>query len=428
MSPTLSHTIEQLHRAHYRELIAPLIRTLGSFELAEDVVQDAFAKALESWRASGVPPQPLAWLKRVAKNRAIDQLRRQTSWISEKAKALAEITMAPVLPNAEAPFIKDPPHDSELESDELRLIFTCCHPSLAPQAQIALTLKTICGLNTEQVARMFLIKPTTLQQRIVRAKRKIDRAKIPYVIPCQDVLPERLATVLRTIYLVFNEGYRTSEGEALICNERCEEGIRLGRLLCRLMPQASESKALLALMLLHHSRRNSRTDEFGELVTLDEQDRSLWDQNLIAEALPLVELALGGKPVSTYAIEAAIAALHARAQRASETDWSQIAALYELLRRRSANNPVIALNHAVAIAMAGHIDLGLSQLNRLESEGLLRNYHLLHAARADLLRRLVRLDEAKAAYLQARELATNPVERRFIERRLGELVSLSKKV
>ena len=409
-----AETIADLHRNHYRELIAPLIRVIGSFERAEDIVQDAFAKALEKWSEDCVPTEPLAWLKRVARNRAIDLIRRQTSWRNKQAALIAEADTAAVETNAQW-WGED---DDQMRDDSLRLIFVCCHPSLAPEARIALTLKTVCGLTTNQVARTFLIKPTTLQQRLVRAKRKIDDAKIPFVIPDRAALPQRTASVLKTIYLVFNEGYETSDGDELISGERCEEGIRLGRLLSQLLPDHAAPKALLALMLLHHSRRDARTDARGDLVTLDEQDRSSWDHQLIAEALPLVESSLRQRPISNYAIEAAIAALHARATDADETDWAQIAGLYAVLHERTPANPVIALNRAVAIAMAGNVTDGLARIRALDEGGELASYHLIHAARADLQRRAGQLDAAEASYRQARDLATNAVEKRFIDRRL----------
>jgi RNA polymerase sigma-70 factor (ECF subfamily) len=353
----------------------------------------------------------------VAKNRAIDQHRRRARWL-ENEKVLASETDESV----EMSF-----DEHEVRDDALRLIFTCCHPSLGPEAQIALTLRTVSGLSSEQVAQSFLLKPTALQQRIVRAKRKIDHAGIPYVIPDRESLPERLSAVLRTIYLVFNEGYKTTDGETLMRRELCDEGIRLARLVSELMPERAEPKALLALMLLHHSRRRARTDARGDLVTLGEQDRTLWDRALVDEALPLVEEGLRGRPVSAYAIEAAIAALHARAETADATDWAQIAALYAVLEGHSGDSPVVALNAAVAVGMAGDLDAGLRRLDTLDRTGVLADYHLLHAARGDFLERLGRAPEARACFERALELTANPVERRFMERRLSILSADEKK-
>ncbi|MEM9071514.1 MAG: sigma-70 family RNA polymerase sigma factor [Myxococcota bacterium] len=406
--------VTDLHRRHYRELLAPLIRILRSFEDAEDIVQDVFAEALRVWSERGVPDEPVAWLRRVTKNRAIDRYRRRRRWETKEQilRASAEDHVEMAL------------GEETLEDDALRLIFTCCHPAVAPEARIALTLRTVCGLTTDEVARSFLIKSTTLQQRIVRAKRKIDVAKIPYIIPEGDALGERMPSVLRTIYLVFNEGYGATGGDELVRRELCEEGIRLGRLLVQLMPARREPKGLLALMLLHHSRRLARTDEHGDLVTLEAQDRSRWDHSLIDEALPLVRESLSSgrfapTPVSTYAIEAAIAALHAQAKTAEATDWPQIAALYAVLVQRSPGNAVVQLNAAVAVAMAGNFEEGLRRLDVLAAEGTLGRYHLLHAARADLLRRMGRAEESREAFEEALRLATNEVEIRFLQRRLA---------
>ena len=414
MAPPLSDTLAALHRRHYREILAPLIRRLGSFALAEDVVQEAFVQALNSWDADNLPDQPVAWLRRVALYRAIDQLRRRRRGAAKEEAYAAE------QPSQVEPELQD---DEAVGDDTLRLIFTCCHPSLAPEAQIALTLKTVCGLTAEQVARAFLVKTTTLQQRLVRARRKIDRARIPYIVPDRAELPRRLPPVLKTIYLVFNEGYEASDGETLLRRELCDEGIRLGRLLCQLMPEQAEVQALLALMLLHHARSGARTDDNGDLVPLEEQDRSLWDRRLIAEALPLVEASLAGRPVPGYAVEAAIAAVHAEAPSAGDTDWAQIAALYGLLEGGAPDNPVIALNAAVAVAMAGDLAEGLRRVEALDAEGRLAGYHLLPAARADLLRRLGRDTEAREAYAQALNMTGNPVEQRFIARRLAGLAA-----
>jgi RNA polymerase sigma-70 factor, ECF subfamily len=405
---SIQQLLAGLYPVHFRELLAPLIRVSGSFERAEDAVHEAFAQALATWSEQGLPDEPLAWLRQVAKNRVLDGLRRQRTWQAKERQLATQIE------------VDTQGYDDEacLKDDVLRLIFTCCHPSLATEAQIALTLRTVCGLTSEQVARSLLLKPTTLQQRIVRAKQKIDLAKIPYVIPDAEHLPERLSAALRTMYLVFNEGYGATEGDSLTRADLCEEAIRLVRLTNGLMPEQFEPQALLALMLLHHSRRAARTDADGQLIRLEDQDRTRWDTELIAEALPLVDTVLVARPLSTYAIEAAIAALHARASRAEETDWLQIAALYTVLEQRSGGSPVVALNAAVAVAMAGDLAEGLRRLQALEQERKLPGYHLLPAAKADLLSRMGRLEEAKAAYAQAISLATNDVERRFLERRL----------
>ncbi|MFK7989621.1 MAG: RNA polymerase sigma factor [Sandaracinaceae bacterium] len=411
MRPPLPDAVATLHRKHYRALVAPLIRMLGGFEAAEDVVQDTFAQALETWSREGIPEQPLAWLRRVAKNRAVDRYRRRARWQDKEAALQAETETTFEL---ELEALID---EAALRDDSLRLVFTCCHPSLSPDAQIGLTLRTVCGLTSEQVARAFLLATPTLQQRLVRARKKIDAAKIPYVVPNAEQLPMRLAAVLRTLYLVFNEGYGATDGESLVRRELCDEGIRLGRLVVDLMPGEPSPKGLLALMLLHHARRDARTDDAGDLVTLEDQDRSLWDRAAIDEALPLVEAALLGRPASSYAIEAAIAALHARAETPEQTDWRQITALYAILA--ADGNPVVQLNHAVAVAMAGNVAAGLAQLDALREA--LPRYHLLPAARADLLRREGRDHEAAKAYREALALVTQPVERRYLSRRLDAL-------
>ncbi len=417
MGDSIKETLAQVYRSQYSALVAPLIRIMGSFERAEDVVQDAFAEALTSWEAKGLPREPVAWLRRAAKNKAIDLYRRNSSW-SDKAKELAA---------GELEAFEMPWNDCEVRDDELRLLFTCCHPSLAPAAQIALTLRTVCGFTTEEAARSLLMQPTTLQQRVVRAKRKIDIANIPYVVPSLDELPNRLATVLKTVYLVFSEGYSATTGDSLIRQELCEESIRLTRHLRKLLPGESGPEALLALMLLHHSRRPARTDDAGDLITLEEQNRELWDRELIDEALPMVERCLVVKPLSSYAVEAAISALHARAKRAADTDWAQIAALYKVLLSRSGGNPVVALNAAVSVAMSGNLEEGLQHLDDLQRAGALPKYHLLPAARADILRRLGRVSESREAYKTALSLLSNLAERRFIERRLAELHPSAKK-
>ncbi|MCB9524085.1 MAG: sigma-70 family RNA polymerase sigma factor [Myxococcales bacterium] len=412
----LNRAIDGLHRAHHRALVAPLIRILGGFEAAEDVVQDTFAKALEVWGREGLPEVPLAWLRRTARNGAIDRYRRQGRWRQKAAQIAAE---APAQVMARA--LDDAFEDAHLADDALRLIFTCCHPALAPEAQIGLTLRTVCGLTSEQVARAFLVQRTTLQQRLVRAQRKIDQAGIRYEVPGPEQLEPRLAAVLHTVYLVFTEGYAATDGDTLLRVDLCDEAIRLARLVSGLLPERAEVQGLLALMLLHHARRAARVDDAGELVLLADQDRGRWDRALIAEALPLVEAGLRGRPTATYAIEAAIAALHARAPSAADTDWMQIAALYAVLERQTGGNPVVRLNAAVAVAMAGGLDAGLARLEALAGEPALATSHRLPAARAELLRRAGRLTDARAAFREALARVNNPVEARHLARRLAAL-------
>jgi RNA polymerase sigma-70 factor, ECF subfamily len=391
----------ELHRREYGRILASLIRVARDFDLAEDALQEAFEAALARWPAQGLPPNPVAWLIATARHKAIDQLRR---------RALAERTrddIAALVAQRE---------DTPVPRDALRLIFTCCHPALAPEAQVALTLRTICGLATEEIARAFLVPAPTLAQRLVRAKAKIKGARIPYDVPGDDELAERLDSVLAVVYLVFNEGYTASFGAELVRTELCAEAIRLGRLLVELLPAEREPKGLLALMLLHDARRATRTDDEGAIILLEAQDRSRWDRTKIAEGSALVEQALRGRPPGKYAVQAAIAALHAQAPAARETDWRQIAALYGVLVNLHPS-PVVELNRAVAIAMADGIEHGLALLDTIHLPG----YHLLPAARADLLRRLGRHADAAAAYRQALALVTNAAERRFLERRLAEV-------
>lgn len=407
---TTQALITELHRAHYRDVVAPLVRVVGSFEAAEEIAQETFVTALYRWGQDGVPDVPLAWLRRVARNRAIDHLRRKTRW-QDRARQLAY--------DAEV-HVDEALEPDEVSDDVLRLVFTCCHPALSPEARVALTLHTVCGLTSDEVARAFVIKRTTLQQRLVRAKRKIDAARIPYSVPSASELPERLSGVLQTIYSVFTEGYASTNHVDLVRNELCDEAIRLVRLILELLPESAEARALLALMLLHHARTPARLHE-GGLVRLQDQDRTLWDQERIAEALPLVPEVLRARPVPRYAIEAAIAALHARAEHAEDTDWHEIAQLYRVLCTAQPDNPILRLNAAFAVAMAGHVEAGLESLDALEQDGRLSRYHLLYAARAELLRRVGRLPEAKQALEAARSLAANPVERAFLEERLVDL-------
>ena len=405
--------VDRLYREEHGRIIAPLIRLLGGFERAEEVVQDAFEAALSQWPSQGIPDTPRAWVLRTARNKAVDRIRRSSTF-EDKRKELEAVA------EVERSFAPAPDEGLEGPSDDmLRLVFTCCHPALRTDAQVALTLRTICGLTTDEIARAFLVDPRTMAQRLVRAKKKIELAGIPYRVPDPEELPERTDAALATLYLVFNEGYSASAGDALVRRELCREGIRLAELVRRLLPDASEPKGLLALMMLHDSRRSARTNADGDLVTLEEQDRSTWDRAQIEAALPLVEEALRGRP-RKYSLQAAVAALHARAPDPRSTDWRQIAALYAV-HLRIAPSPVVELNAAVAVAMAGDMDEGLRRIDALEARGTLARYHLLHAARADLLRRLERTAEAAAAYRAALALVGNEVERRYLERRLAEL-------
>jgi RNA polymerase sigma-70 factor (ECF subfamily) len=404
-------TFEALYREERPRVLATLIRLLGDFDLAEDALQEAFAAALQQWPAAGVPGNARAWLVSTARHKAIDRLRRDKSLASKQADiAYLSETRIPGPDLGEEPF----------PDDLMRLIFTCCHPALALEAQVALTLKTLCGLSVEEIARAFLVSPVTMAQRLVRAKGKIRAARIPYEVPARDRLAERLEGVLRVVYLVFNEGYAATAGDAVVRRELCGEAIRLGRLLREMLPDKSEVAALLALMLLHDSRRTARVDASGDIVTLEEQDRSLWDRAQITEGQALAEEALRRGGAGFYALQAAIAALHAQAARAAQTDWPQIAALYALLLRLHPS-PVVALNHAAAVAMGERLERGLRLIEQLEEKGELPAYHLLPAAKADILRRLGRHVEAAAAYERALKLVSQDAERRYLERRLREM-------
>ncbi len=401
--------IDAIYRVESRRVLATLIRLLGDFTLAEEALHDAFRAALEQWPTEGLPDNPRAWLVSAGRFKAIDGLRRRARFVPlDEHEAYVESLQA------------DPADESEcIEDDRLRLVFTCCHPALAPEAQIALTLREVCGLTTEEIAAAFLVPTSTLAQRIVRAKNKIREARIPYEVPDAAALPDRLASVLRVIYLVFNEGYSASSGPDLVRPDLSAEAIRLARLLLALLPEP-EVEGLLGLMLLHDSRRAARASPEGDLILLEDQDRSLWHSNQIAEGIALVERALRSRRFGAYSLQAAIAAVHADAPKYDATDWPQIVGLYDALLRLEPS-PVIELNRAVAIAMAWGPERGLTLIDVLLKNGALENYHLAHAARADLYRRLGRTTEAKAAYERALALAKQETEQRYLRGRLAEV-------
>ena len=403
--------VEAVYRAESRRILATLIRLLGDFDLAEEALHDAFTAALDQWPKEGVPKNPRAWLVSTGRFKAIDALRRRARFDGSRA-AIAECLDSTTGNPAE-------PDDDEVEDDRLRLIFTCCHPALSPEACVALTLREVCGLTTEEIARAFLTASPTLAQRIVRAKAKIRDARIPYQVPSSAELPERLGTVLRVIYLVFNEGYSASSGVSLTRSDLSGEAIRLGHLLIELLPEP-EAIGLLALMLLQESRRTARTSPTGDVILLEDQDRTLWNRDQIAAGKALLERALSSRRFGPYTLQAAIAAVHADAPDAAATDWAQIVALYELLARAEPS-PVVELNRAVAVAMRDGPRAGLELIDAILARGDLSDYHLAHSARADLCRRLGKTAEARISYQKALALSRQEPERRFLERRLREL-------
>ena len=403
--------IEHIYREEWGFILATMIRLVGSFDLAEEAVQEAFTAALEKWARDGMPENPRAWLIATARHKAIDHLRRVRRMEFQDSDELARLS--------EARQFTGPAVDEPMRDERLSLIFTCCHPALSQESQVALTLRTLCGLTTEEIARAFIVPLATMAQRLVRTKEKIRDAQIPYRVPEAKDLPERLEAVMLVIYLVFNEGYAASSGDSLVRQELCREAIYLGRIVCELMPENSEARGLLALMLLHDSRRKARTGPGNELITLEEQDRSLWDKEQIAEGLTLVESALR-ESRGAYALQAAIAGLHAQAGRPADTDWLQIAELYRLLLNAHPS-PVIELNRAAAVGMADGPEAGLRLLDDLENRGELDGYYLMPAARADLLRRACRWADAAKAYRISLGLVKSVPEQQYLARRLAEV-------
>jgi RNA polymerase sigma-70 factor (ECF subfamily) len=404
--------IDAVYRAESRRVLATLIRVLGDFELAEEALHDAFASAMESWPRDGIPSNPRAWLVSAGRFKAIDAMRRRARFDASLAEIAERLQAGTSDPAARL-------DDEGVEDDRLRLIFTCCHPALAAEARIALTLREVCGLTTEEIARAFLTTPPTVAQRIVRAKAKIRDARIPYQVPSRADMSERLDTVLQVVYLVFNEGYSASSGESLTRPDLSGEAIRLGRLLMELLPEP-EVIGLLALMLLQESRRIARASPTGELILLEDQDRSLWNRDQIAEGMELINRAMTAGSHGRYTIQGAIAGVHAQAPAATLTDWGRIVGLYDMLARVQPS-PVIELNRAVAVAMRDGPSAGLDLVNTILSRGDLKDYYLAHAARADFCRRLGRVSDARTSYQRALELTRQNAERRFLERRLKEL-------
>jgi len=410
---SVREVVEAIYRTESRQVLATLIRLLGDFETAEEALHDAFAAAVEQWAREGVPANPRAWLVSTGRFKAIDGMRRR----ARHDASLGELAKQAECATAS---IDEKQQEEEcVEDDRLRLIFTCCHPALTPEAQVAMTLREVCGLTTEEIARAFLTKPPTIAQRIVRAKAKIRDARIPYEVPPERELPDRLDAVLRVVYLVFNEGYSASFGDTVTRHDLCGEAIRLGRVLIQLLPQP-EAMGLLGLLLLQDSRRAARTSPAGDLILLEDQDRSLWNQNQITEGVSLVQQALSAGQVGPYTVQAAIAAAHAQAPTAAATDWGQVVSLYTLLLQAEPS-PVIELNRAVAVAMRDGPSAGLELVDAILKRGDLETYHLAHAARADLCRQLERTREARTSYQRALSLTQQEPERRFLEKRLSEL-------